>query len=58
MRFLEYHHATSEPVHSRRHARLSGANLRANEFPGAPPNIEDLVYPDPAVWQWLFAQHR
>ena len=35
-----------------------GSPIQYTEFSGAPHNIEDLVYFNPAVWQWLFAQHR
>lgn len=38
--------------------RLRNAPVRYTEYPGVGHNAWDPAYGDPALWEWLFAQHR
>jgi Predicted peptidase len=38
-------------------ARQAGADFRYTEYPEGNHNAWDATYADPAMWEWLFAQH-
>jgi predicted peptidase len=38
-------------------ARATGADFRYTEYPDGDHNAWDATYADPAMWDWLFAQH-
>ena len=49
------------PAQSRRMdaaLKQAGGDARYTEFPDAGHNAWDAAYATPALWDWLFAQHR
>lgn len=56
LRGAEDHLLNAEPMI--RALQLAGKPASYREYPGVGHNIWDYGYTDPAIWDWLFSQHK